>query len=116
MLTGQFQSNADLPANDFRRRLPRFQPDVFDENLKLTKAVTKVAERKGVTVGQVALGWVLAKGALPIPGSTSPARVAENSKVVQLSAAEIVEIEAILKEIPVTGDRYDASQQKYLHG
>jgi pyridoxine 4-dehydrogenase len=114
-LTGKFQKPSDIPANDFRHRLPRFQPEVFDENLKLTKAVADIAKRKGVTSSQVALAWIVAQGALPIPGSTSPDRVAENSEAVQLSSEELAEIERILEAIPIQGDRYGADQQKYTH-
>lgn len=32
-LSGQIKSLDDLHKQDYRRRLPRFQPAVFDENL-----------------------------------------------------------------------------------
>lgn len=50
MLTGQIKSLEDIPETDLRRRFPRLQPDVFDENMKLVEEVKKVAERKGCTV------------------------------------------------------------------
>jgi pyridoxine 4-dehydrogenase len=49
-LTGQIKSFHDLAENDWRRHSPRFQPDVFDENMKLVNEVKKIAERKGCTV------------------------------------------------------------------
>jgi len=33
-----------------RRMYPRFQPDVFDENMKLVDEVRKIAQHKGCTV------------------------------------------------------------------
>jgi aryl-alcohol dehydrogenase-like predicted oxidoreductase len=50
-LTGQIKSFEDLSENDNRRLYPRFQPHVFDENMKLVKEVEKIAQGKGCTVG-----------------------------------------------------------------
>ncbi len=49
-LTGQIKNFEDLPENDMRRSYPRFQPDVFDENMKLVEEVRKIAQRKNCTV------------------------------------------------------------------
>ncbi len=49
-LTGQIKKFEDFPENDMRRAIPRFQPDVFYQNMKLVDEVRKVAERKGCTV------------------------------------------------------------------
>jgi len=49
-LTGQVKTIDDFPANDWRRIAPRFQPDVFHENMKLVDEVKKIAEHRGVTV------------------------------------------------------------------
>ncbi|KAI1641555.1 NADP-dependent oxidoreductase domain-containing protein [Daldinia loculata] len=48
-LSGELRSLDDLPQNDFRRMLPRFQPEVFDQNFKLVEAVEQIAKRKGAT-------------------------------------------------------------------
>lgn len=40
-----------------RRMGPRFQPDVFDENMKLVNEVRKVAERRGCTVSAHVICW-----------------------------------------------------------
>jgi len=49
-LTGQVKSLNDIPEDDWRRMFPRFQPNVFSENLKLVDEVKKIAARKSVTV------------------------------------------------------------------
>ena len=54
-LSGQLRSYSDLAENDNRKRYPRYQPEVFDENLKLVHEVEKVAKREGATTPQVAL-------------------------------------------------------------
>lgn len=69
-LAGEFRKLDDLPQSNFRRMLPRFKPDVFDQNFKLVEAVEQVAKRKGMTTAQEAIGWVCRQGAIPIPGST----------------------------------------------
>jgi len=113
MLSGEIKKPEDIPEGDFRRRLPRFQPGTFDKNLELVKELEKIAKQKGCTTAQLAIGWVkhLSKKdgnpeIIPIPGSTTEARILENSKTVTLTTGEIAEIEKILKSFPVEGGRY----------
>jgi pyridoxine 4-dehydrogenase len=112
-LTGQWKSADDLPADSYLRHLPRFQPDVFDENLKLVKEVEKIAERKGVSPVQIAVGWVLAQSKrnglpeiIPIPGATTSERIRENMKPAKLNEEDMAALAEILKKFPVVGDRY----------
>src|SRR6516162_8762877 len=58
-LTGRFASAEDLPRDDFRRGLPRFQEDALHANLAIVEQVRGVARRAGATPAQVALAWVL---------------------------------------------------------
>ncbi|KAF2182199.1 Aldo/keto reductase [Zopfia rhizophila CBS 207.26] len=112
-LAGKFKSYNDLPADSPLKIFPRFQPDVFDENLKLVKEVEKIAAKKGCTPGQIAIGWVIAHSGknglpqiLPIPGATAEERVAENMKPAELSEEDMASIDAILKNFAVLGQRY----------
>lgn len=121
MLTGQITSPADIPAGDFRRMHPRFQPDVFEGNLRLVREVEKLAARKGCTPGQVAIGWVLALGRrpgmpkiIPTPGACRPERVRENSVEVELSEAEMGELGRVVKELAPVGTRYPEMMMKAL--
>ena len=52
--------------------MPRFQPEVFDENIKLVNAVEGIAQKKGVTPAALCLAWVASLGpkVIPIPGSS----------------------------------------------
>ena len=43
---------------------------------------------------------------IPIPGATTAARVAENSKEINLTEDEMAEIDAILAKFEVSGGRY----------
>ncbi|KAF1943271.1 Aldo/keto reductase [Clathrospora elynae] len=100
---------------------PRFQPDVFDENVKLLHAVEDIAKAKGVTSPQIAIGWVLAhsgaKGMptiIPIPGATTSARIEENMKPAQLNEDDMKAIDEILEKFPPIGGRYHEAQQALL--
>lgn len=114
-LSGEFRSFDDLPENNYRRRLPRFQPDVFGENLKLVEAVEGIAKRKGLTSAQVGLAWVRSQGAIPIPGTTKLERLKENCKEVSLTDEEVEEIREILGRLPVHGQRYGGQAEKLLN-
>jgi len=114
MLTGQIKSAEDIPEDDYRRTVPRFQPGAFEANLRLVDEVKKLADKKGVTPGQIAIGWLLALGRrpgmptiIPIPGATTPERVKENAVEIELSEEDINEIERILSEFKPVGDRYN---------
>ena len=98
-LTGRFASFDDLPQDDFRRDLPRFQQDALRSNLAIVGRVREIAERAGATPAQVALAWVLARGnhVVPIPGTKTPKYLVENagSAELQLSAADLAELDAL---------------------
>lgn len=100
---------------------PRFQPDVFDENIKLLRAVESIAEGKSATPAQIALGWILAQSGakgmptiIPIPGATTSARVEENSKPAKLGEEDMKALDDILKKFPVVGHRYPKEHQSML--
>jgi aryl-alcohol dehydrogenase-like predicted oxidoreductase len=98
-LTGRFSSFDDLPQDDFRRGLPRFQQDALRANLAIVGRVREIAERAGATPAQVALAWVLAQGphVVPIPGTKTPRYLADNAGAadIQLSAASLAELDAL---------------------
>jgi pyridoxine 4-dehydrogenase len=115
-LTGQVKTNADIPEGDVRKLLPKFQDDVLAANMKVTHEVEKLAEKKGVTLAQIAIGWVRTLSGrngmpviIPIPGASTEERVRENGKEVDLTEEEMKEIEKILEENEITGARYPGS-------
>ncbi|KAH8676435.1 putative aldo/keto reductase [Tricladium varicosporioides] len=115
-LTGKLRTPEDLAENDFRRMLPRFKPENFDQNLLLVEAVGQIAERKGVTTAQVAIGWVCSQGAIPIPGSTKEARIIENCKPASLTDEDMAEIQKIINTLPISGERYGGQHEAMLNG
>jgi aryl-alcohol dehydrogenase-like predicted oxidoreductase len=109
-LTGQLKSPDDFPDDDMRRGLPRFQGENFQRNLDLVAKVTELAAARSVTPGQLALAWLLAQGndVAPIPGTKRRAYLAENlaAASIELSAAELAELDAAFPPDSGVGDRY----------
>lgn len=98
-LAGRFSSFDDLPQDDFRRGLPRFQQEALRANLAIVARVKEIAERAGRTPAQVALAWVLAHGryVVPIPGTKTLTYLLENAVAadIQLSAGDLAALDAL---------------------
>ncbi|KAJ4716549.1 NAD(P)-linked oxidoreductase superfamily protein [Melia azedarach] len=95
---------------DFRKSLPRFQPENLEHNKKLYDRVNEIAAKKGCTPSQLALAWVHHQGddVCPIPGTTKIAHLNENIKAlsVKLTPEEMAELTSIASAEAVKGDRY----------
>jgi aryl-alcohol dehydrogenase-like predicted oxidoreductase len=113
-LTGAVKRAEDYPEGDYRRGDPRYQGENFDANVRAASAVRDVATKKGVTPGQVAIAWLLARGpdVVPIPGSKKRQHLEENCGAadVTLGAQEITELDAALTAEKVSGPRYNPRQ------
>lgn len=108
-LSGNIRSTDDLPAGDFRRNIPRFQPQHFGKNLELLRAIETLAEEKGITPSQLALAWTLNKGALPIPGTKRRTYLEQNIAAASVALTD-AEMESLKNIVPLgidTGNRYD---------
>jgi len=112
--TGTLTSTAGLDAHDFRMSVPRFAEPHLSYNLAALRPFLALAARRGVTPGQLALAWGLAKGEhiIHIPGTRFAAHVKENvaAATISLSAGDITEIERVLPAGFASGDRYSESQ------
>ena len=112
-LTGTVQTLDDLPADDFRRGVPRFQAGNLERNLALASQLRALAARKGCTPAQLALGWVLAQGPdiVPIPGTKRPKYLEENVGAValRLTREEADALGALFPRSAVAGERYAPS-------
>jgi aryl-alcohol dehydrogenase-like predicted oxidoreductase len=119
-LTGAIRSPDDLAEDDWRRLNPRFQGENFDRNLKLVERVEELAETKGVTPAQLALGWVLAQGRdlVPIPGTTRPERVEENITAleIELSDEDLDSLDEIAPVGVAAGERYPEAMAHLIDG
>jgi aryl-alcohol dehydrogenase-like predicted oxidoreductase len=107
VLTDSIRSLENLAPDDARRSLPRFQPDAFAANRVLVEGVASVARRHGASLAQVALAWVMAEGAVPIPGTRRRTRLDENVAATRviLTEADRAELAAALPAAEVVGHR-----------
>jgi len=109
-LTGTITSLDELADNDFRRHNPRFAGENLGRNLDAAAALGEMAAEVGVTQGQLALAWVLARGAdvVPIPGTRHTAYLEQNvgADHVVLDADVLARIEAVVRRDAFVGERY----------
>jgi aryl-alcohol dehydrogenase-like predicted oxidoreductase len=111
-LTGAWSVPTDIQEGDRRRDMPRFQGENFVANMQLVERLKGIAERRAVTLAQLALAWVLAQGddIVPIPGTKRRKYLEENVAAIEiaLSPAELQEIGAAFPAEAVAGTRYPA--------
>jgi aryl-alcohol dehydrogenase-like predicted oxidoreductase len=109
LLSGKVRSPADFAPDDFRRRLPRYQGENFYKNLELVDKISELASARNVTPAQLAIAWVLSRGAhiVPIPGMERRTILEENVAAadIELTGDELAAIEKVIPNGGV-GDRY----------
>jgi pyridoxine 4-dehydrogenase len=127
------RKNSDIPDNDFKKHLPKFQDDVLEHNNKITDEVELLAKRKGCTKAQISIAWVRGLTGrvvpagpggekiklgeiIPIPGATTSERVIENTTYAELTDDEMNEIAKVLKENPIKGERYGENMRHVTEG
>jgi pyridoxine 4-dehydrogenase len=108
LLSGHWSK--ELQARDFRSILPRFQRENVDRNLGLVEALRVVADAKGASVAQVAIGWVLSRGSdiVPLVGARRRDRLVEalGANDLVLTADDLAWIERVVPSHAVAGERY----------
>jgi aryl-alcohol dehydrogenase-like predicted oxidoreductase len=110
LISGHFSAERELSAGDFRAHAPRFSAEHRAQNLALVDSLRAVAESKGMTVAQVAIAWVLARGEdiVALVGARTRARLAEalGSLEFELRADELAELERAVPADAAVGERY----------
>ncbi len=81
-------AGARRPSAGAQRSDPVFREAARDEALQA--ALDRAAERLGASRAQVALAWVIQKGAIPIPGTRRPERVREYAAAARLTLPQDV--------------------------
>ncbi len=113
-LTGTIGSQQDLAEHDRRLEHPRFAADNLANNVKLVQPVKQLAAAHAATPAQIALAWLLSRGEdiVPIPGTSNPARLAENLAAAELriDKAELDRLSTAIDASAVAGTRYPAGQ------
>jgi aryl-alcohol dehydrogenase-like predicted oxidoreductase len=113
-LTGIAKRAEEYSEGDYRRNDPRYKNENYDANMRAVSSVRKLAVRKGMTAGQMALAWLLHKGPdiVPIPGTKRRRYLEENVDAVDisLSAEDMAELDTALRPDRVSGSRYSDKQ------
>ena len=111
------QSTFD-PKNDLRATFPRFSPMVMKNNQPVIDRLKTLGAKKGATPAQLSLAWLKAQKPfiVPIPGTTNLEHLRENiaANNVQLSPADLLEIENAFSRIEIYGGRMDARQMAQI--
>ena len=118
-LTGTVDANTQFSDGDIRANLPRFTVEAREANLALVDRVRDVAERKGSTVGQVALAWLLAQSPsiVPIPGTRRVSRLQENIGAADLTLTpeDLSELDHASTQVRIVGERYPEAMQRMIN-
>jgi aryl-alcohol dehydrogenase-like predicted oxidoreductase len=113
-LAGAMNKDTKLQNGDFRKGVPRFSPEAMEKNQAMVDLLKRVAGQKGATPAQIALAWLLAQRPyiVPIPGTTKLHRLEENigAANIELSQADLTEIEEAASQIEIEGGRYSPEQ------
>ncbi|KAI9119628.1 hypothetical protein K1719_009504 [Acacia pycnantha] len=107
----------NLSQDDFRKYLPRFQPENLEHNKTIFERVNEMAARKGCTPSQLALAWLHHQGndVCPIPGTTKFENFNQNigALSVKLTPEEMAELESYAAADAVKGGRYTSGIATY---
>ena len=99
-LTSAVKPAAQYPDDDMRSWDERWQPGNYERNIEAISQLSELAAAKDIKVTQLALAWLLAQGTdiVPIPGTRSPDRLAENVAAadVELTGADLARISEIV--------------------
>ena len=118
-LTGMMDARTKLdPKTDLRAGFDRFTPENLAANKPVVDALNRFAERKNATPAQIALAWLLAEKPwiVPNPGTRNMEHLNENLGAinVQLTPADLREMEAAFSGIRVHGGRMNEEQMKVV--
>jgi len=115
-LAGSVTDVDQFVEKDIRRTMPRFQPENFQQNVRLVAPFADLAREAGCTPAQFALAWVLQKAPFihAIPGTRSVAHLEENmaANAVHLTPDLIARAEDLINEKTVAGNRYGAQARR----
>ena len=117
-LTGAIDANTKFAEGDFRNTVPRLASDKRATNLRQVEVIGRIAEAKGTTKAQIALGWLLTREPwiVPIPGTTKLHRLEENlgAANVTLTPTEMEGLREAVESVVIEGHRYSPAAQKMI--
>jgi len=117
LISGHWSERSEQ-GRDFRNMSPRFSGDNLSRNLGLVEKLREIAGRKGCSVAQLAIAWVMAQGndIIALVGARRRERLAESlgAPDVILTGEELAEIARAIPRDAAAGARYPAVQMGML--
>jgi len=118
-LAGAIASPADLGEHDLRKVLAgRFVGEALAHNRHWLERLAAFASARGATTAQLTLAWLLHRdgSVIPIPGTRRAERARENAAAsnLVLDGSDVAEIERIVTQGGVRGERYPRAMQGQL--
>lgn len=118
-LTGRVGPHTKLDAKaDLRAGFDRFTARNLAANKPIVDLLERFAARKGATSAQLALAWLLARKPwiVPIPGTRNIDHLRENLRAtqLQLTPADIVEMDDAFAKLTVHGGRMNQAQMQVV--
>jgi aryl-alcohol dehydrogenase-like predicted oxidoreductase len=104
LLTGKYTKErvANLPDGDWRRGSDEFKEPRLSVNLNLIEQLKPIAERNDISLGQLAIAWVLRRPEVTaaIVGARRPQQIEETIEAgdQMLSQQDIEQIQNLLEE------------------
>lgn len=102
ILTGKFGPDHRFKRGDHRRANRLFQEPVFTRVQEALAALKPIADRHTITLGQLALAWVIAQpGACAIAGARNATQALENAQAgaVSLTPEDLAEMDRISRRV-----------------
>ena len=103
---------------DMRNHFPRFLGENKEKNRKLVDALNAIAASKNATAPQVAIAWVMSRGAdiVPLIGARRRKQLEESLRALdlKLTAEDLTRIESTIPADAVAGTRYSEDQMRHL--
>ncbi|QRK11376.1 aldo/keto reductase [Archangium violaceum] len=100
---------------DFRAHLPRFSGTNREKNEETVAALHRFAQERGMTPGQLAVAWVLARqpAFVPVVGAKTLMQLEDSLGALDrpLSKDDLTALDALVK---ISGERYSPEQMKHL--
>lgn len=118
-LTGKMEANTKLdPKTDLRTTFDRFSPKNLAANMPVVDLLKRCAEKKNGTPSQIALSWLMTRKPfiVSIPGTRNMDHLNENIGAinVQLTPADLSELESAFSKIKVHGGRMNEMQMQVV--
>jgi aryl-alcohol dehydrogenase-like predicted oxidoreductase len=110
LISGHWTKDKQVANTDFRKYGPRFSGENLNHNLTLVEKIRTIANEKNISVAQIAIAWVLSRGTdiVPLIGARTRKRLEEalGALQVNLSKADIENIESVIPKDAAAGERY----------